>query len=112
MKYGLKKEQWRIVEKILASHPEVEQAVLFGSRAMGNFRETSDVDIAIKGGRANTSLAAQIRFEIEENTWLPFFFDIIAYGDLQNPELKKHIDEFGKVVYDKGECEKCLSLQP
>ena len=102
MKYGLKEEQWNVVREVLSAHPEIEQAVLFGSRAVGDYKEASDVDLALKGEGVDASLAAGVRFEIEEDTWLPFFFDVVAYSDIQNPDLRKQIDEFGKVIYEKG----------
>jgi hypothetical protein len=33
---------------------------------------------------------------------IPYFFDIISYSDITNKELKKHIDEFGKEIFNKS----------
>ena len=53
------------------------------------------VDIAIKGKNVNADLASILQFDLEEDTYLPFFFDVIAYSAINNPALIKHIDSTG-----------------
>jgi predicted nucleotidyltransferase len=55
MKYGLSDKQLQEIKEILASYESVEKAVLFGSRAIDTYKEASDVDIAIKGKKADCS---------------------------------------------------------
>lgn len=102
MKYGLSEAQLREIINFIAQYPEVETAVLFGSRALGTYKEASDVDIALQGEKVNFSLAAKMKFNIEEDTYLPFFFDFIAYPGITNDELKKHIDDKGIVIFRRG----------
>ena len=102
MKYGLFDNQLKIVEKILCSYTEIEEAVLFGSRAIGTFKEASDVDIALKGKKASHKLAVDLKCHFEEKTNLPYFFDFISYPNISNKNLKKHIDKYGIVIYRKG----------
>lgn len=101
MKYGLSEAQLQEIVDILSSYPEVEQAILFGSRAMGTYKEASDVDIAIKGEKADFTLAARIKSHLEDETYLPFFFDIIAYNSIDNDALKRHIRKFGVVIFTR-----------
>ncbi len=101
MKFGLTDKQVEEIKGILRKHPEIKSALVFGSRAMGNFKEASDVDIAIKG-EGDASFAATIKGELEEDTYLPFFFDVVHYDSLNNPKLKKHIDNYGEVLYING----------
>jgi predicted nucleotidyltransferase len=101
MKYGLSEKQLAEVIAIIAAHPEIEEAILFGSRAIDTFKEASDVDIALKGEKVTAALAAKLQFELEEDTYLPFFFDFIAYPKIANEQLKKHIDKKGVVIYRK-----------
>ncbi|WP_404359244.1 nucleotidyltransferase family protein [Methylotuvimicrobium sp. KM1] len=105
MKYGLTDAQWQEITAFIEQYPEVEQAILFGSRAMGTFKEASDVDIAIKGEKVTASLAQRIKFDIEEDTYLPFFFDMVAYPSISNDALKQHIDDKGVVIFRRGESE-------
>jgi len=79
MKYGLSEKQLKEITDILASYEAVEKAILFGSRAIDTYKEASDVDIAIKGENADWSLAMTIKDHLEEETYLPFFFDVVAY---------------------------------
>ncbi len=107
MKYGLNDAQLREIINCIKKYPEVEEAVLFGSRAMGTFKDGSDVDIALKGEAVTASLAAKLKFNIEEDTNLPFFFDFIAYPTISNEELKTHIDIKGRLLYGKGQKNDC-----
>ncbi len=102
MKYGLSEEQLKVIEEALKSFSEIEQVILFGSRSIDTFREASDVDIAIKGKKADFNLASELKTYFEEKTNLPFFFDIISYSTIESKELKKHIRQKGKVIYTKG----------
>ena len=99
MKFGLTEEQCREIIEFISGYPEVEEATLLGSRATGTFKNESDVDIALKGDEVNASLAAKMKFNIEEDSYLPFFFDFVAYATITNESLKKHIDTKGTVLF-------------
>ena len=101
MKYGLSDEQLKEVTDVLASFSEIDSAVLFGSRVLDTFKEASDVDIAIKGKKADYGLALKVQGHFEE-TNLPFYFDVIAWSTIKSDELKKHIKVEGQMVYRKG----------
>ncbi len=101
MKYGLSNQQLQEISNIFSSYGEVEEAILFGSRAIDSYKEASDIDVAIKGAKVDWSLALKIKGHFEE-TCLPFFFDIIAYPTISNNEMKKQIDEKGVLLYRKG----------
>ena len=102
MKYGLSDKQLQEIIAIFVKVPQVEKAILFGSRAMGNFKEASDVDIAIMGEHADFRIAAHLKYELEEETYLPYFFDIIAYNTIDNEALKEHLQKYGKEIYTKA----------
>ena len=102
MKYGLSEEQLAEICNIIGSYPQIEAAVIHGSRADGTYKEASDVDIAIKGEKTNESLAAKLKFHLEEETYLPFFFDVIAYNAITSTELKNQIKIKGKTIYRRG----------
>ena len=101
MKFGLSEDQLKQIRDILSKYPEITEALIFGSRAMGNYKEASDVDIALNGG-VNASLAEKLKAELEEKTHLPFFFDVIAYPSIDNPKLAEHIDNYGIPVHRIG----------
>lgn len=101
MKYGLSDKQLGIVLETLGLFPEIEVAVLFGSRAMENYKKASDIDIALKGKQIDQAFAAKVKVCFEEDTYLPFFVDVLAYDDLSTEKLKDQIDEHGIVLYQK-----------
>jgi predicted nucleotidyltransferase len=47
--------------------------VLFGSRAIWSFKKASDMDIALFGDKVTNRIASRMKFDIEEDSYLPFF---------------------------------------
>lgn len=98
MRYGLPEEHIKIILDYIARYSEIEEAVLFGSRALGTYKPGSDVDIALKGDKVDSFLTAHLKSQIEEETCLPYFFDFVAYSKLSHKDLIKHIDDCGVVL--------------
>ncbi len=73
----------------------IENLYLFGSWALMNHKPSSDVDICVKGIDLSSSAISRLRYLLNEETNLPYFFDIIDYDSITSQELIKHIDEFG-----------------
>ena len=101
MKYGLKDEYTQEILNIIGKFSDVDKVVLFGSRAMGKHKKTSDVDIALFGKNVTAGLAGAIKFEIEEETIIPYFFDFVAYPLIQNQKLKEHINTKGVTLWER-----------
>lgn len=97
--FGLKDKDIAEIVSILDGFQEVEQALIFGSRAKGNHRNGSDVDIAIKGQEADFNIALTIAGILNEDTTMPYHFDVLSYTDLNNKDLTAHIDRVGKLLY-------------
>ena len=49
MEFGLKDQEINALRNVLASVPEVEEAIIYGSRARGTNRVSSDIDMTLKG---------------------------------------------------------------
>lgn len=77
----------------------MESAILFGSRAKGTFRSGSDVDLAVRG--CSETDVIQLSAALNEETVLPYFFDVVAYETIQNDDLVEHIDRVGITIYEK-----------
>lgn len=100
MKFGLNEATITKISSVFAKYPEVEEVIIYGSRAKGNFREGSDIDITLKGQELNDSVLSKIFWEIDElNT--PYLFDISIYDQLNSPDLAEHINRVGQVFYMK-----------
>jgi predicted nucleotidyltransferase len=80
---GLSDKQLKQIIDVLRQYKDIDKAVLFGSRAMGNYKKGSDVDIAIMGKNADFTLAAKIKSHLEDDTYLPYFFDVISYNTIK-----------------------------
>ena len=82
--YGLNSEQWKRIYHILDEYrDDIRWVKLFGSRARGDYRETSDVDLAIGCGR---DLRGVLKGAFEQSR-LPYTFDIVLYDDLAHGKL-------------------------
>ena len=99
MRFGLTKHDTDLIIETLAAFAEVEEAVIFGSRAMGHAKRGSDVDLALKGKRLDRTTVTHVKFVLDEELLLSYFFDVVHYDSLTNPALKAHIDDKGKVLF-------------
>ncbi len=86
--------------KIFSSNKRIEKVFLFGSRAKGNFRPGSDIDLAVSGN--NLSLNDILDLSIELDTLeLPYKFDIILLKKVKEKALLEHINRLGIVLFEK-----------
>jgi len=102
MKHGLKQRDINNIIKALQQVPEVEEAILFGSRAKKNHKPGADVDLAIKGKKIKYSVVSRLSFLLNEEYALPYFFDVVHYEKITEPNLVEHIDRVGKTIYEKN----------
>lgn len=91
---GLTKQQWRQILGIIAKHSNIREIVLYGSRAMGNFREGSDIDLALTGDKITSHQLTQISLDYE-NIFFPWKLDMAIYEEIKNQELLDHIRRVG-----------------
>lgn len=98
---GLSDSELQILRDVFARFPDIEEVILFGSRARGTHRVSSDVDLALKGKKLSIDTLAKLRYILEEETNFPYFFDIVIYDRVENEALKREIDEGGEIVYGK-----------
>ena len=98
MKPGLSEKELSQIISILKGFPSIQEAVLFGSRAMGTFKPASDVDIALKG-KITQSVVARAKAILEEESPLPYTFDVVDYHTIENPAFKEHIDKWGILIH-------------
>ncbi|MBE2198922.1 MAG: nucleotidyltransferase domain-containing protein [Anaerolinea sp.] len=97
--FGLRSEDLATLIAILAQYPAVQTALIFGSRAKGNYKPGSDVDIALQGDEVTDRIAAEIAYHLNEDTLMPYHFDVLNYRMIANPDLVAHIDRVGVPFY-------------
>src|SRR2546423_9009723 len=95
--FGLSEKTLTTILQVIQKFPQVQEAIVFGSRAKGNAKRGSDIDIALKGNESTDSIAWEINSILNEREPLPYFFDVVNYSTIKNPELKNHIDRVGKI---------------
>ena len=101
MPFGLTTYQIELILDLVNQYPQINQVMIFGSRAMGIEKKGSDIDLAIVGD-LNLRLLSNIKYRLEEDLSIPFFFDVIDYNSINNSELKDHIDQFGKIIFSRS----------
>lgn len=96
MNTGLSQSDLEIIKATLHSFHNIDSAILFGSRAKGTYKKGSDVDIAIKlTSKSHKDSIQLIHDKLEEETPLPYFFDVIDITTIQNKDLLEHINRVG-----------------
>ena len=99
--HGLNNKNLSILKKYLKTYAdEITYVRLFGSRATENYQEYSDIDLALFGNVKQTT--ANRLYTLFNESLLPYKVDIAIYNN-SNSALKKHIDDFGKVLFTKKE---------
>lgn len=101
MDLGLSQSDIDYIVKVISEFSEIEKATVFGSRAKGNFKPGSDVDIAIYGENITFDTISAVHSRLEEQGPLPYFFDVVDYTHLKHKDLKEHIDRVGKVIFER-----------
>jgi uncharacterized protein len=84
----------------LARFPQVEKGVVYGSRAKGNFKPGSDIDLTLRGEGLTLSLLGDIDMALDD-LLLPFEIDLSIYDQISHAELVAHIDRVGRVIYQR-----------
>lgn len=97
MRFGLSDETIKAILDVFSQFPQIEKAVLFGSRAKGNFKNGSDIDICLFGD-IDLPLLQKIELQLDDLS-LPYTVDLAVYNSIQNTDLKEHIDRVGVHIH-------------
>ena len=101
MKYGLDDAVIARIQEVLSRFPQVDRAMLYGSRAMGNYRQGSDIDLTLDGGDdLELKTLYQIMDEIDD-LLLPYTFDLSVLRLINDHEVLEHIRRAGVVFYNR-----------
>lgn len=105
MHYGLTDKEWKGLLDVFAANGCIEQAILYGSRAKGNFKPFSDIDITLMGKDLSRKDLIRLSLAIDD-LLLPYQVDLSLYHALGNKDLIDHINRRGVVVYKrkKSQC--------
>lgn len=102
MLYGLNKEIVQKINKIFLQYDQIEEIILYGSRAKGKFKPGSDIDLTLKGKDLNLKMLNKVGLDLDDLN-LPYTFDISIYNRITNSDLIEHIRRVGKVFYKRND---------
>ncbi|NVK31273.1 MAG: nucleotidyltransferase domain-containing protein [Gammaproteobacteria bacterium] len=98
---GLSQSDLASIINNASSDPMIEELILFGSRAKASHKKGSDVDLAVNCSEHGDQAAIRLSIELNENTFMPYFFDVIDMNTLTNQELIEHIERVGIRLYQR-----------
>ena len=98
---GLSIEDIVRINNIFRRHGNIDKVVIYGSRAMGNYKPASDIDLALMGRNIDLTQIHEIEDQLDE-LLLPYKFDLTIYSQIQNKEFLDHIFRVGKVFYKQS----------
>lgn len=98
--FGLKPAHIDAINQCFAHYPAIERVVVYGSRAKGNYRPGSDIDLTIVDN--GLSFGELMRLENElDDLLLPYKIDLSLKRHINNPDLLAHIERVGQLFYDQ-----------
>ena len=98
---GLACEDIEKIRTTLAQYPLVEKAIVYGSRAKGNYRASSDIDLTLVGYALHYDDLLAIAGDLDE-LLLPYTFDLSLWHQIDNKNLQDHIKRVGQPFYIQG----------
>ena len=101
MDYGLKSETIDSLRNVFNQHAEIESVILYGSRAKGNFKHGSDIDLTLTGEKVTQHLLYDLLAELDD-LLLPYTIDLSIFSQISNPDLIEHIKRCGVSFYTKN----------
>jgi len=101
MPYGLNDTEIQLIREVLKHYPEVKQAILYGSRAKGNYRPASDIDLTLVGAALTLTHLLDIENRLDD-LLLPYKIDLSLFSTIENPALLEHIGRVGLVLYQQA----------
>jgi predicted nucleotidyltransferase len=103
MKFGLQQRDLTEIILALKQYAAIEEAIIFGSRAKGNYKKGSDVDIALKGEKLDYQMISALSFYLNEESSLPYFFDVVHFEEISEKRLTEHINRVGRLLYSRND---------
>jgi len=99
---GLGDQVIEMIVDVFKTHAEVDEVVLYGSRAKGNYKVGSDIDLTMKGEGVDFSVLSTISQELYDLP-IPYTVDLSIFSNITNEALVEHVHRVGKVFYSKDE---------
>ncbi|VAW53805.1 hypothetical protein MNBD_GAMMA06-51 [hydrothermal vent metagenome] len=96
--FGLNKNTIDKIQSVFVTFSEIEEVIIYGSRAKGTQKKGSDIDLTIKGEKLNFSLLNKLDRQLDD-LLLPYQIDLSLFDNIDNADLVSHINRVGKRFY-------------
>jgi predicted nucleotidyltransferase len=100
MRFGLKDKDIQIINNVFSKFDSVDKVVIYGSRAKGNFKPGSDIDLIMEGQNLNLNLLNKISTMLHDLP-IPYLVDLSIKNKIDKKELLEHVERVGEIFYKK-----------
>jgi len=100
LEHGLPQHAVDRLRDVFRQWPQIEGVILYGSRAKGNYRHGSDIDLCVVGEDLGVTELLKLEGEIDD-LLLPWKVDLSLYHLIEDPELLGHIERMGTPLYSR-----------
>lgn len=98
--FGLSIKTMESILGVMKKYPNIEKCIVYGSRAIGNFRKGSDIDLTLIG--ENLTLTELLKIENElDDLLLPYQIDLSIFHQINHKGLIEHINTYGQVFFER-----------
>jgi len=98
--FGLHSKHVNILTQVFNEFINLNSIYIYGSRALGTFKERSDVDLVLMDKDIDRQTLGKLIFEIN-NSDFPYTVDVQNFSSIKNPALIQHIQKFGKPFFER-----------
>ncbi len=99
--FGITEKSYKIILEYLNSQTFLDEVHIFGSRAVGNYRQGSDIDLVVMSPNISDDLIQKLNYDLNEVLLIPYFVDVLNYDSIDNDELKQEINKKSVLFYKK-----------
>lgn len=100
MPYGLEENTIKKINNVFATYSGIKKAILYGSRAKGNYKMGSDIDIVLLAPELTITELFKIENQLDD-LLLPWKIDLSLFHQISSDDLIDHINRVGKIFYKK-----------
>ncbi|MFO7977038.1 MAG: nucleotidyltransferase domain-containing protein [Bacteroidales bacterium] len=99
--FGLSTQDIEKIRRVFSSYPQVQEVIIYGSRAMSTEKPSSDIDFSLVGEGIDLSVKFSIENDLDE-LLLPYKIDLCIFNKIKDEDFLNHIKKHGEVFYAKN----------
>ncbi len=100
MRIGLSEETIQAINNVFKQYPKIKKVILYGSRAKGTHKPSSDIDLVIMTDNMEFEEYLQLQVQLDE-LMLPYAIDLSIFKDIEHEDLIDHIQRAGVIFYEQ-----------